>query len=142
MATIPGSKPWSSRPQVGPDQGAASRSHEDVAYGVVLPVVDLALEDPVDDGPGLVTAHSDVQEDPRVVPVDEFRRDDPGVGAVRLFDQQVHAIGVQRDVVVAQQEERRTLDHAEGLVGGRGVPGPTGQVPDECVRQCSGDAAP
>ena len=129
-------------PQVGPDQGAAPGSHEDVAHGVVLPVVDLALEDAVDDGPGLVTAHPDVQEDPRVVPVDELGRDDPGVGAERLLDQAVDAVGVQGDVVVEEQEERRALHHAQGLVGGRGVPGPTRQVPDERVGQAPSRPAP
>ena len=129
-------------PQVGPDQGATSWSHEDVPNRVVLSVVDLALEDAVDDGSGLVAAHADVQEDVPVVPVDEFRRDDPRIGADRLFDQAMHAVRVQRDVVVAQQEERRALDHVESLVGGCGIPGPARQVPDECVGQDPGDPRP
>ena len=126
-------------PQVGPDQGAAPGRHEDVAHRVVLPVVDLPLEDAVDDGPCLVTAHPDVQEDPRIVPVDELGRDDPGVGAERLLDQAVDAVRVQGDVVVEEKEERRAFHHVQGFVRRLGVSRPTRQVPDERVGQGPSD---
>ena len=133
MATIAGVEPLELCEEVGPHQNAAARSHEDVAHGVVLAVVDLALEDAVHDGARLVAAHPDVQEDTGVVPVDELRGHHAGVGAERLLDQLVDRIGEQRHVVVAEQEEGRTLHHPEGLVGGRGVAGPPRQVPHEGV---------
>ena len=49
--------------EIGPDQDAAARGHEDVAHGVVLPVVDLALDDAIHHGARLVAAHPDVEED-------------------------------------------------------------------------------
>ena len=58
--------------EVGPDEDAAARGHEDVAHGVVLAVVDLALDDAVHHGARLVAAHPDVEEDARVVPVTNF----------------------------------------------------------------------
>ena len=121
--------------QVSPRQNAPARGDEHVADGVVLAMVDLALDDAVDDGAGLVAAHPDVQEDARVVPVDELRGHHAGVGAERLLDHVVDGVGVERDVVMAQQVEGRALHHAEHLVGGRGVAGPPGQVPHERVRE-------
>ena len=63
MATMPASKPFELGEEVGPDQDAAAGGHEHVAHGVVLPVVDLALDDAVDHGARLVTAHPDVEQD-------------------------------------------------------------------------------
>ena len=59
--------------QVGPHEGAAARRHEDVPDPVVLAVVDLAGLDPVDDRPGLVGVHPDVEQDRRVVPAHHLR---------------------------------------------------------------------
>ena len=68
----------------------------------------------------------------------ELRGHDAGVGAERLLDQLVHGVGVQRHVVVAEQEERRPLHHAERLVGRGGVAGPPRQVAHEGVGQDAG----
>ncbi len=119
--------------EVGADEDAPRGRDEDVADGVVLAMVDLTLEDPVDDGAGLVATHADVEQDARVVPVDELRRDDPGVGAERLLDQLVDGVAVQGHVVVAQQVEGGALDHAQRLVGGGGVAGAPGEMADEGV---------
>ena len=124
--------------EIGPDQNAAARGHEDVAYGVVLPVVDLALDDAIHHGARLVAAHPDVEEDAGVVPVHELRRDHPGVGPERLLHQLVHRVGVEGDIVVQEQEEGRSLHHAERLVGRRRVAGPARQVPHEGVGEDAG----
>ena len=84
----------------------------------MLAVVHLALEDAVDHGTGLVAAHAHMEQDPRVVPVDELGRDDAGVGTEGLLDQPADRVVVERHVVVAEQEEGGPLHHLEGLVGG------------------------
>ena len=125
--------------QVGPDQHAAARGHEDLPHTVVLAVVDLGALDPVDDRPGLVGVHPDVQQDERVVPAHHLRGHDPGVGPERLLDHEPHCVGVGRAVVVADQVERRPLDDAQHLVGGD----PEGEwliePADEGVREHPGD---
>ncbi len=126
------------REEIGPHQNAAAGGHEDVAHGVVLPVVELALSNAIHHGARLVATHPDVEEDAGVVPVDELRGHHPGVGAERLLDQLVHHIGVQRDVVVEEQEEGRSLHHAQGLVGGGGVPGSPRQPAHEGIGEHAG----
>ena len=121
--------------EIGSDQNAAARRHEDVAYGVVLPVVDLALHDAIHHGARLVAAHPDMEQHAGVVPVHELRRDHPGVGSERLLHQLVHRVGVERHIVVQEQVEGRSLHHAERLVGRGGVAGLAGQVPNEGVGQ-------
>ena len=121
--------------EIAADEHAAAGRNEDVAHRVVLPVVDLAGDDAVHHGACLVAAHPDVEQDAGVVPIDELRGDDAGIGAERFLDQLVDRVGVERHVVVAEQEERCPLDHAEHLVRGGGVPGPAGQLADECIRQ-------
>ena len=121
--------------QVGSDQGAAAGGDEDVSDRVVLAVVHLALEDAVDHGTRLVAAHADMEQDPRVVPVDELGRDDSGVGTEGLLDEPTHRIVVERHVVVAQQEEGSPLHHFEDLVRRRAVAHSAGQVAHEGIRQ-------
>ena len=56
-----------------------------------------------------------------VVPVDEFRADETGVGAVELGDEHRHRPGVGGDVVVTQEEEPVVAsDEVEYPVGGTG----------------------
>ena len=105
----------------------------------MLAVVDLALDDAVDDGTGLVAAHPDMQEDGGIVPVDELRGDDAGVGAEGLLDELVDGGRIEGHVVVAQQEEGGTLDHGQRLVGRCGVRGSVREVADERVRQDATD---
>ena len=129
----PGVEPVQLGEEVGPDQNAPARGDEDIAHGVVLPVVDLALEDAVHHGARLVATHADVEQDAGVVPVHELRGHHAGVGAERLLHQLVDGIGIERHVVVQEEEEGGALHHAERLVGRSGVAGVTGQVPDEGV---------
>ena len=124
-----------------PEESARTRittpHDEDVAHGVVLPVVDLTLDDTVDDGTALLTARPDVQEDSGIVPVDELRRDDAGVGAEGLLDGLVDGVGIDRHVVVAQQEGG-ALDHGQRLVG----PRPSRRVAPEDRTNTSGRIPP
>ena len=124
--------------QVRPHQNAAARCHEDIAHRVVLPVVDLAFGDAIHDGARLVTGHADMEKDAPVVPVHELRGHHPGVGSERLLDHLVHRVVVQRDIVVEEQKERRTLHHGQRLVRCGGVTGVARQVPDEGVGQDPG----
>ena len=128
-----GVEPLELAEQVGADEDAPAGGDEHVAHRIVLAVVDLALEDPVDHRPRLVAAHPDVEQDGGVVPVDELGRDDAGVRAERFLDHLVHRVGIQRHVVVEEQVERGTLDHAQDLVGGGAVAGAAGQVADEGI---------
>ena len=68
----------------------------------------------------------------------ELRRHHAGVGAERLLHQLVDGIGIERDVVVQEQEEGRSLHHAEGLVGGGGVAGVSRQVAHEGIGEDPG----
>ena len=124
--------------EIGPDQNAATRCHEDIAYGVVLPVVDLSFGDAIHHSTRLVGAHADMEEDARVVPVHELRRHHPGVGTERLLHQLVDGIGIEGDVVVQEQEEGCSLHHAEGLVGRGGVAGVPRQVAHERIGEDPG----
>ena len=129
----PGVKAFQLAKQVGPDQDAPARGDEDVTHRIVLAVVHLTLENAVDHGSGLVATHAHVEQNPRVVPVDEFGGDDSGVGTEGLLDQLADGVMVGRHVVVAEQEEGRPFHHLEGLVGRGAVPGPSRQVAHEGV---------
>ena len=121
--------------QISADEDAAAGYDEDVADAVVLALVELA---PFGDGRGrteLVDVETDLQEPRRVMPVDELRTDDAGVEAHRLFHQHLHGVGIEGDIVVTQEVERRALDHAEHRVGRRAVPVVRRQPPDEGLRQ-------
>ena len=135
----PGVKATQLSPQVGPNEHAGTRRHEDVAHRVVLPVVDLAVLDPVDHRSGLVAAHPDVKQDGRVVPIHELRRDDAGIGTERFLHHVVHHVVVEGTVVMAQQEEGRPLDHVQRGVGGGAVPEVAGELADEGVGQDPAD---
>ena len=67
-----------------------------------------------------------------------FGRHHAGVGAERLLDQLVHRVGVERDVVVQEEEEGGALHHAQSLVGGRGVAGVARQVAHEGIGEDPG----
>ena len=99
----------------------------------MLPVVHFTLENAVDHGSGLVATHAHVEQDPRVVPVDELRGDDPGVGTEGLLDQPADGVVVGRHVVVAEEEEGRPFHHLEDLVGRGAVSGLSRQVAHEGV---------
>ena len=71
----------------------------------------------VDDRPALVDRHADVEQLARVVPADQLRRHDSGVGPEGLLHQDVDGVGVRGDVVVAEQQQRRPLHHRQDLVG-------------------------
>ena len=103
--------------QVEAHQRASTGCKEDVAHGVVLAVVDLSGLHPVDDGATFVHRHAHVQKPRGVVPADQLRSHDAGVGPERLLDQDVDGVGVGGDVVVTQQQERCALHHRQGLVG-------------------------
>ena len=47
----------------------------------------------------------------------------------------MHHVGVEGAVVVAEEEERGALDHAQRLVAGRGVARPAGQQAHEGIGQ-------
>ena len=105
--------------QVGPDQRAAPGGDEHVPDGVMLAVVDLVGLHPLDDGPALVHAHSHVDQELWVVPAHDLGGHDAGVRAERLLDEEVDGIGVQGDVVVADQVVGGAVDHRAHLVDRR-----------------------
>ena len=84
----------------------------------MLLLVELAPLDQRRGRPGLVNGHSHLEQVERVVPRHQLRADDARVGSEGLLDEQAHRVGLGRDVVVAEQEERRPLHHRQGVVGG------------------------
>ena len=104
------------REQVGAHERAAAGCEEHVADRVVLAVVDLPRFHPVDHGPALVDGHPHVQEARRVVPTDEFGRDDARVGTERFLYEDVDGVGIRGDVVVAEQQVGGALDHPDHAV--------------------------
>ena len=106
------------REQVGAHQGARARHREHVADRVVLRLVELAPLDERHAVPGVVHALTDLEQPLRVVPVDELRPDDGGVGPEGLLDEDPHDVGLRGDVVVAEQVEGRPVDDLDHLVGG------------------------
>ena len=67
----------------------------------------------------MVDRHADLEQDVGVVAVDDLRADDAGVRPVGLLDHQPDRVGIEHDVVVAEEQEDRTLDRGERLVRGR-----------------------
>ena len=66
-----------------------------------------------------VDVESDVLQDPRVVPGDDLRPDDAGVGAVQLLDHQTDGVGTEGDIVVTEAEEAVVaVDELRHDVGG------------------------
>ena len=61
-----------------------------------------------------------MKEDQGVLVVDELGRDDARVGTKGGLDHQSHAVGVQQYVIVAEQEEGRSIHHQGAVVTGRG----------------------
>ena len=82
----------------------------------MLALIDLAGLNAFDDGPVAVHPLADVEEHRRIVDRDDLGRHDSRVRTKGLLDQQVDGIRLEDDIVVAQQQERRPLDHGEGLV--------------------------
>ena len=93
--------------QIGAHQRATARRAEHVADGVVLLLVELARLDKERRHAGLVGRLTDAQDPRRVVPLHDLRCDDARVRAERLFDHRPDRVGGERDIVVAEQEERR-----------------------------------
>ena len=52
----------------------------------------------------------DLEEDVGIVAVDDLGPDDAGVRAVRLLDHEPGRVGIEHDVVVAEEQEDRALD--------------------------------
>ena len=89
--------------------------------------------------PVLSTEHADLEQLARVVPGDELRPDDAGVGAERLLDEGADGVRVEGDVVVAEQVEGGALDDAEHLVGGGAEAGVAVEAADVGRGQDRGD---
>jgi hypothetical protein len=104
--------------QVSPDQEAGTGHEEHVPHAVVLLLVQLPPLAQREGRTEAVGAHADGQQGLRLVPADQLRPDDAGVGAVGLLYQQADGVGGQRHIVVADQEERRTLHHRQRPVDG------------------------
>ncbi len=111
-----GVEPFELAEEIGAHEHRRARDVEDVADRVVLLLVDLARFDagvrsaePVDGSP-------DLQQDVGLVGAHELRSDDGCVGAVRLLDHDPDRAGIECDVVVADQEERRAVDCRECFV--------------------------
>ena len=126
--------------QVRPDEHHGRRDHEHVAHPVVLLLVDLAGLDRLIDLAEAVESEANAPEHARVVPFDELRTDDTGVGAVQLLDEQTHRVAVRGDVIVAEEEEAvLPFDEAQYFVGGGTESGVHAEFSDEGVRQATLD---
>ena len=122
--------------QVGPHEQAGRREREHVADGVVLLLVVLARIGDRIDLAEAVEPEPDVLEHGGVVPRHELRSDHAGVRSVQLLDEHPHAVGVERHVVVAEEEEPGVaLDQPQDLVGRRPEAGVGAEVAHEGLRQ-------
>ena len=128
------------REEVAAHEGDAAGRDEDVAFEVLLAVVDLARLDPFVHDPESVTRLAHVEQHHRVVVGDDLRGDDAGVGAKGRLDHHLHRVGLETDVVVTEEEEGRALDHQRGLVTGRGEATVLVEQSHEGVRGDRGDA--
>ena len=102
--------------QIGPDKETGAGDEEHVTYAVVLFLVELAPFAQREGGTETIGAHAHVQQRFWLVPAHQLGADHARVGSVGLLHQEPHGVGSQGDVVVADQEERRPLDHGEGDV--------------------------
>ena len=107
------------REQVGAHERAGTRDAEHITDGVVLLLVELAPVDQRHLAPELVDRLAHLEQPPRVVPAHELGPDDRGIRPKCLLDHDPHDPGLERDVVVAEEEERGAVDDVEHLVGGR-----------------------
>ena len=126
--------------QVGAYEQAGRREREHVADRIVLLLVVLARFGDRVDLAEAVEPEADVLEHGGVVPRHQLGADHAGVGSVELLDEHPHAVGVERHVVVAEQEEPGVaLDQAQHLVRRRTEAGVVAEVAHERLRQAMRD---
>ena len=104
--------------EVRAHQGDTARGHEDVSFEVLLAVIDFAQLHAFADHAESVAVLADVEQGHRVVVFDNLRGHHSGVGPVGRFDQTSHAVGLEADVVVAEQPKGRSVHHHGRLVTG------------------------
>ena len=97
--------------EVTTHEGDATGRDEDVTLEVLLAVIDLARLDSFVHDPESVAGLTDVQQDHGVVVGDDLRRDDASVRSKRRLDHHLHRVVFEAYVVVAEEEERGSLDH-------------------------------
>ena len=103
--------------QIRPHEHGRTRHVEHVADRVVLLLVDLARLDVGVRHRETVDREPDFEEHVGPVVVHELRPDDRGVRAVRLLNEEPRCVGIEHDVVMAQEQERRARHHLERVVG-------------------------
>ncbi len=105
----------------------------------MLLLIELTRLDQRRDHPGLVRRLTDALDAGRVVPPHDLRGDDARVRSECFFDHRPHRVRRERNVVVAEEEERCALDDVEHLVG-RGTEAGIGlEAADVGRRQDPGD---
>ena len=102
-----GIEPFEAPEQVGAYQDARRGHREDVDHGVVLLLVDLSGFHDVGGYGEAVDDVGDMLQPVGIVPFEELRADDPGVGTQRLDHEQPHRVRFGGDVVVADHQEHR-----------------------------------
>ncbi len=115
------------------------RHVEDVTDAVVLFLVDLVGLQARERHAVVIDRHPDFEENVRIVMIDDFGADNAGIRPVGLFDHQPGRIGVEHDVVVAEQQEHRALDRGQRLVGRGGERAGLRAAADERAGQRPGD---
>ena len=128
--------------EVGAHEHRRVRHEEHVAHAVVLFLVDLARLDRRERHAVVVDRHADLEQDLGMVVVDELGPDDPGVRPVRLLDHHAHRVGIEHDVVVAEEQEGRALDRLQRLVGRGREPDVLGEPAHVRGRQLARRSAP
>jgi hypothetical protein len=129
--------------QVGAHEEARRREHEHVADGIVLLLVDLVGPDDRIDLAEAVELEADMLEHSRIVPVDELRADQSGVRPEHLGDHDAHGALVERDVVVADEEEAVVALHQAQHLVDRGPEADVGaELTHERVGKHTVDAGP
>jgi len=125
--------------QVGAHEHGGVRHVEDVAYAVVLLLVELAGFDPGVRDAEVVDAATDFQQHVGMVGVEDLRAHDARVRPVRLLEHETHRPRIEHDVVVTNEEEVGVPDRVERLVRRRAEPF-VRHPAHERLRQGAGDA--
>jgi hypothetical protein len=121
--------------EIGAHEHRRVRHVEDVAHTVVLFLVDLVGLDAGERLAVVVDRHAHFEKNVRIITIYELRTNNAGIRPVCLLHEQTGRVGVEHDVVVTEQEEDRTLDRGQGLVGRRRETAVERAAPHERTRQ-------
>ena len=118
----------------------AARRDEDISLQVLLAVVYLTEFDAFVHDAESVTGLANVQQDHRIVVVHELWCDDAGVGAKGRFNHQLNGVWFETNIIVAEEEEGRAIDHQGRFIARSREPAILVEDSDVRARRHGGDS--